>query len=152
MAMSAMDACNAFWKVLTSDAELLRLVLRQQTQPNPATVLIETKNLKVQKEQEPVGLATNTIPIVSIYPTPGLPHKDNHAVYDASYQADIYAATLFEAMAIGKRVFQLLTGKMLVVDDTAAFATQWMGEFGGRSGVPNIKLFSQRYQMSEAIE
>lgn len=150
--MPAMDACNALWKALTNDAELLRLVLKQQTQPDPATVQIATKNQKVQKEQEPVGLAIGTIPIVCIFPTPGLPNKENHAVYDASYQADIYAATLFEAMTIGKRVSQLLTGKTLIVDDTAAFAIQWMGEFGGRSGVPNIKLFSQRYQMSEAIE
>lgn len=150
--MPAADACNALWKVVTDDAEFLRLVLRQMTSPDPATVPIATKNQKVQKEQDPEGLATTTIPLVCIYPTPGLPDRGNHGVYDATYQIDIYGGSLFEAMTIGKQVFKLLNGKVLTVADTAAFDIQWLGEFGGRSGVANIKLFSQRYQMSEAIE
>jgi len=149
--MSAVDACNALGKVLTDDAEFLRLVLRQSTPPDPAAVPPQTKSQKVQKEQEPNGLVTTSIPLVCIYPTPGLPNKDNYAVYDATYQVDIYAGSLFEAMTIGKQVFKLFNGKILNVADTAAFEIQWLGEFGGRSGVANIKLFSQRYQMSEAI-
>lgn len=143
--MSAVDQMNAVWKQLTDDAVFLAFfgLIPSST--------IALKAGKVQKEMEPNGLTSTNNLMVCIFPATGLRSRYNPEVYDANFQADIFAPSLFTAMSIGKEIMRLLHNQTIAVSNTANFAIEFLNEASGSSGVTGVKKHSMRFEMSEVI-
>ncbi len=145
--MSSLDILNALWLIIATDTELL-LYLNLTPQST-----VNQKAAKIQKEREPDGLAKNNIPLICMYPMDGLPNRLNSMVYDAEVQVDIYTASLYQCMLIGKRLQspKVWNGIVPPVQSGASFEMEFMGEFAGESDVVGIKKYSQRWALGDVL-
>lgn len=110
---------------------------------------------KLQKEMEPDGLATTNIPLVCIYPSPGVRSRYNNCVYDAMLEVAIYSNTSSGVppskagtMVIGERVKEALHYVQLA---GATFKTEFQTSYQGPSNVTGIKKYVMRFKVSEEI-
>jgi len=142
----AVDIINGIWTVLmTNSAFLTSLGL------NPGTATTEQKSKKLQKEKEPEGLATQNIPLGCIYPVPGLKKRWNYTIYEAEFQIDFYAATLFAAMSSGKIAQNLLNNTTPTIPGGFVFECEFLDDFAGASEIVGIKKYSQRYMINDIV-
>lgn len=144
--MADVDIINGIWWVVTDNTDFLTSIGL-----NPATATIDQKAQKVQREREPDGLATQNIPLVCIYPVPGLKKRFNYTVYEAEFQIDFYAKSLFLAMTSGKIAMNLLNNTTPPVDGGFVFDCEFLDGAAGESGVTGIKKYCQRYMINDVI-
>jgi hypothetical protein len=113
---------------------------------------------KIQKEIDPDGLTKDNIPLVCIYPIPGLRSRVNGCVYDGMFEVAIYsdnstgvksATTKAGTMRIGARAMNLLHYVQLSGD---TFKTEFQSSFQSSSGVSGIKKYIMRFKVSEVID
>lgn len=113
---------------------------------------------KIQKEMEPDGLAQN-IPLVCVYPIPGVRSRYNDCVYDSMFEVAIYSnnssspvnsGTLkVGTMVIGQRARDLLHQVQL---SGATFKTEFQTSYQYATQVSGIKKYVMRFLVSEVIE
>lgn len=149
--MSGLSIANSVFSKLIADVELLDYL-----NLTPASTMAQ-KAAKIQKEIEPIGLSTTNIPLVCIYPIPGLPNKINSIVYDGMFEVAIYSDnssgvksvyTKAGTMRIGERIRELLHQVQL---GGATFLVQFYSEFQTNSNVSGIKKYVMRFKVSEEI-
>jgi len=113
---------------------------------------------KIQKEIDPDGLTKDNIPLVCIYPIPGLRSRVNGCVYDGMFEVAIYsdnstgvksATTKAGTMRIGDTVRDLLHYVQLSGN---TIKTEFQTSFQTSSGVAGIKKYILRFKVSEVIE
>lgn len=112
---------------------------------------------KIQKEMEPDGLSKDNIPLVCIYPIPGVRSRYNACMYDAMFEVAIYsnnssgaksATTNAGTMVIGERARELLHYVQLA---GATFKTEFQTSYQGPSNVSGIKKYVMRFKVGEEI-
>ena len=112
---------------------------------------------KLQKEMEPDGLAATNIPLVCIYPIPGVRSRYNDCVYDAMFEVAIYSnsssntlssTTKAGTMVIGAQVRDLLHYVQLY---GATFKTEFQSSYQYAAETAGIKKYVLRFKVSEEI-
>ena len=114
------------------------------------------KAKKIQKEMEPDGLAQN-VPLVCIYPIPGVRSRYNDCVYDSMFEVAIYSNSssgippgkTAGTMLIGQRARDLLHQVQL---SGATFKTEFQTSYQYATQVSGIKKYVMRFLVSEVIE
>ncbi len=144
--MSADKITTALWQALAGDNQLLTLL-----GVDPATATNTQKAQKIQKNIDSDGLVTANIPLTCVYPIPGTMSRRNTLVYDSQFQLTFYESQLWKAMKLAERAQNLLTFRDMVIPGVGTFAIQFLSEYASSSGVPGIKRFDQRYQISEIL-
>ena len=113
---------------------------------------------KIQKEIDPDGLTKDNIPLVCIYPIPGLRSRVNGCVYDGMFEVAIYsdnstgvksATTKAGTMRIGDTVRDLLHYVQLSGN---TIKTEFQTSFQTSSGVAGIKKYILRFKVGEVID
>jgi len=115
------------------------------------------KAKKIQKEMEPDGLAQN-VPLVCIYPIPGVRSRYNDLVYDAMFEVAIYSNNSSSpvnsgtiktgTMVIGQRARDLLHQVQL---SGATFKTEFQTSYQYATQVSGIRKYVMRFLVSEVI-
>ncbi len=144
--MPAIDIINGIWVALMTSADFL---ISFGLDPNTAT--IEQKSNRLQKEREPEGLAVQNLPLACIYPVPGFKKRWNYTIYEAEFQIDFYARSLFLAMASGRAAQTLLNNKTPPIPGGFVFECEFLDDFAGESRVMGIKKYSQRYAINDIV-
>lgn len=151
MPLSALTIINSVFGILVADSVFLgHLGL------TTASTMAE-KGAKVQQEMDPVGLTKDNIPLVCIYPVPGVRSRSNQTVYDAMFEVAIYsnsstgvkgATTKAGTMRIGDRVRTLLHQVQLA---GATFLVEFQTDYQYASNVTDVKKYIMRFLVSEVI-
>ena len=150
--MSDISIINSVFGKLKADSVFLDYLGLTPSSPMPQIVA------KIQKEMEPNGLTKDNIPLVCIYPIPGVRSRLNDLVYDAFFEVAIFsdsstnvksATTRAGTMRIGERARELLHYVQL---GGATFKTEFQSSFQSSSGVAGIKEYVMRFKVSEIIE
>lgn len=107
----------------------------------------------------PDGLTTQNIPLVCIYPVPGLRSRENVCVYDSMFEVAIYSnngyspvkATQLQVgtMVIGARVRTVLHQVQL---DGVTMKVEFQSSYTYAPNVANISKYVLRFKVSEVIE
>lgn len=140
--MADLNILNAVFQVLTGDTTLLGYFGL-----TPSSTIAQ-KAARFKKEQEPEGLVTpQSIPLVLMYPQPGVYDPRNWMVYKGKFALDIFSSDLFKAMQIGARAKELLHDQRLPVQGTAAFNCYHVYETSFRTGISGVKGFRQWYDI-----
>lgn len=149
--MSDLSIINSVFGKLIADSVFLDYLGLTTASP------MAEKVKRIQKEVEPNGLSATNIPLVCIYPIPGVRNRINDIVYDAMFEVAIFSDTSTGVksatqkagtMTIGARVMELLHYIQL---SGATFLTEFQSSFQQPSGVTGIKKYVQRYKVSEVI-
>ena len=157
--MSDLSIANSVFDKLIADSTFLDYLGL-----TPAS-LMGDKVKKIQKEMEPTGLSADNMPLVCIYPIPGVRSRMNQVVYDAMFEVVIYSSSSSGVKTATQKPGTMTIGELLSGDLAkgkkgllhqvqlagATFLTEYQGSYQAPSGVSGIKKYIQRYKVSEEI-
>ncbi len=153
MPLSDFSIINSVFGKLKADSVFLGYLGLTTSSPMPNIVA------KIQKEMEPEGLTAQNIPLVCIYPIPGVRSRYNDLVYDAMFEVAIYSnnssspvntgSLKVGTMVIGARARDLLHQIQL---SGATFLTEFQTSYQYATQVSGIKKYVMRFLVSEVIE
>lgn len=145
--MSDFAIVNSVFGKLKADSVFLGYLGLTPTSPNIPD--------KIQKEMEPKGQVADNVPLVCIYPIPGVRSRYNDCVYDAMFEVAIYSNTSSGVppnkagtMLIGERARDLLHQVQL---SGATFKTEFQSSYQYATQVSGIKKYVMRFLVSEEI-
>ena len=113
---------------------------------------------KIQKELEPMGLTADNLPLVCIYPIPGVRSKVNQIIYDAMFEVAIYSdnstatkssTTRAGTMRIGDTVQTVLHQKQL---SGPTLKVEFQSSYQSTTNVPGIKKYVLRFKVGGEID
>ena len=151
MPLSDLSIIDSVFGKLIADSVFLDYLGLTLASPMPEKVK------RIQKEIEPNGLSTTNVPLVCIYPIPGVRNRINDIVYDAMFEVAIFSDTSTGVkgptqkagtMVIGARAMELLHYIQL---SGATFLTEFQSSFQSPSGVTGIKKYVMRFKVSEVV-
>jgi len=151
MPLSDLSIVNSVFGKLKADSVFLGYLGLTTSSLMPAIVA------KIQKEMEPTGLTKDNVPLVCIYPIPGVRSRLNDLIYDAFFEVAIFsdsstniksATTKTGTMQIGERARELLHYVQL---GGATFKTEFQSSFQSSSGATGVKKYVMRFKVSEEI-
>lgn len=157
--MSDLSIINSVFGKLIADSVFLDYLGLTTDSP------MAEKVKRIQKEVEPNGLSTTNIPLVCIYPIPGVRNRINDIVYDAMFEVAIFSDTSTGVKSATQKAGTMVIGELLSGDIAkgtkgllhqvqlggATFLTEFQSSFQSPSGVAGIKKYVMRFKVSEVI-
>lgn len=158
--MSDLSIINSVFGKLKADSAFLGLLGLTTSSP------IADITKKIQKEIDPDGLTTTNIPLVCIYPIPGMRSRANQTVYDGMFEVAIYSDSSSGVKTVTQKAGTMTIGELLSGDLAkskvgllhqvqlagATFLTEYQGGSQSSSGVAGIKKYIMRFKVSEVID